>query len=187
MRSNVRLDASTCAIVVSTIIAAICVGCGIFYAWASWRSYLAVHAPRCSPPSEGFSEKALVGEWVAGSPEHQDTLIIAANGTYKQTIHVEFAERLPLDYESEWQAWRLEYSPEGIPYLHLTGFAFCGMNPDIPCEQRDGGGYDFCQDKYLPMQGEGILIVLETPAGGYLYLHYPLGSENSYAYRKRER
>jgi hypothetical protein len=82
----------------------------------------------------------------------------------------------------------LDYSEDTIPYLHLTGFAFCGMNTDIPCEKRDGGGYDFCQDKQLDMNGEGTLIVLEATDGGknYYYLFYPLGSENSYVYSLQE-
>lgn len=162
-----------------------CVWCVAVYLWASWRSHVALQS-RCSPPGEGFSEDDLVGEWVAGVPSHRDILIFSANRMYKQIVHIELAEGLPIDYESDWQPWYVEYSSEGIPYLHLTGFAFCGMNAGIPCEQSEGDGYDFCQDKYLPMHGEGILIVLETPTGGYLYLHYPLGSENSYAYRKRD-
>jgi hypothetical protein len=60
------------------------------------------------------------------------------------------------------------------------------MNSDISCEKRDGDGYDFCQDESILMNGEGILIVLETPDEHYYYLHYPLGSENSYMYRLQE-
>ena len=138
---------------------------------------------RCSPPVENFSEKDLVGVWVAQNPNHKDTLTIKANGTYKQVIHIELAdESLPIDYVSDWQAWHLEYSEDNIPYLHLVGMRFCGMNTDISCEIRDGGGYDFCQDKYLRMNGKGILIVLETSDGRYNYLHYPLGSEGSWIY-----
>jgi hypothetical protein len=73
-------------------------------------------------------------------------------------------------------------SEDGITYLHLTDFAFCGMNSEIACRKRNGGGYDFCKDEYLHMEGEGILLVLATPSGKYIHLHYPLGDENSYAY-----
>jgi hypothetical protein len=135
---------------------------------------------RCSPTGGAFSEANVVGTWVAIRPDQRDTLIIRADGTYKQIVHVEFAEGSPIDYESDWQPWHLEYSADRIPYLHLTGMSFCGMNPDIPCQKHDGGGYDFCQDKYLPMNGEGILIVLSNT------LYYPLGSENSYIYRPQE-
>lgn len=148
------------------------------------------NAPRCSSPVGGFSEANLVGTWVAGVPRHKDALIIRADGRYKQIVHIEFAELPPLDYESGWQPWRLEYSKDNIPYLHLEGMAFCGINSDIPCEDHDGGGYDFCQDKYLPMNGKGILLVRETSNAKpgsqatkyYYYLQYPLGSQNSYIY-----
>src|SRR3990172_6790772 len=117
---------------------------------------------RCSAPFWDFSEDNVLGTWVAGVPSHMDTLIIKEGGTYKQIIHVEFSEIPPLDYESDWQPWHLEYSGTGIPYLHLEEFAFCGVNVNTPCEMRDGGGYDFCIDKNLPMEGEGILVVLEA-------------------------
>ncbi len=152
------------------------------------------YAPRCKPPVGGFSEANLVGTWVARIPTHSDTLIIKADGTYKQIIHIEFTKLPTIDYESDWQRWHLEYSKGTIPYLHLSGYAFCGMNDAIPCARRDGGGYDFCQDKYLPMNGEGILVVLEvlrenpsaTGAKYYYFLSYPLGSENSYGYSLQE-
>lgn len=144
----------------------------------------------CSPPIGNFSEAKLVGTWMAGVPDQRDTLIIKADGTYKQIVHIEFPNKSPINYESDWQPWRLEYSEDKIPYLHLNGMRFCGMNVGIPCDMRDGGGYDFCRDEYLPMNGEGILIVLEISSDGlytqeptYEYsLHYPLGSENSWAY-----
>jgi hypothetical protein len=152
------------------------------------------YGPRCRPPIGGFSEANLVGTWAKGVPDQKDTLIIGADKTYKQIVHIEFTKLPMIDYESDWQPWHLEYSKDNIPYLHLTGYAFCGMNPSIPCERRDGGGYDFCQDKYVPMNGEGILVVIEgwqlrpgTSERQYNYsLFYPLGSENSYAYNLRE-
>lgn len=152
------------------------------------------YGPRCKPPIGGFSEANLVGTWVAGVPNHSDTLIMRADGKFKQTIHIEFRRSPPIDYEGDWQPWHLEYSRDKIPYLHLSGYAFCGMNDAIPCEKRDGGGHDFCQDKYVAMNGEGILVVIEgwqlrpgTSERQYNYsLFYPLGSENSYAYNLRE-
>jgi hypothetical protein len=56
------------------------------------------------------------------------------------------------------------------------------MNIDISCNTRKGGGYDFCEDERLIMDDEGILLVLATPSGNYIHLHYPLGGENSYGY-----
>ena len=149
----------------------------------------------CSPLPDGFSEADLIGTWVAGTPDQSDTLIIKADGTYKQIVHVEFAELSPLDYESDWQSWRLEYSEQHIGYLHLEGFRFCGMNPDIPCEERNGGGYDFCRDETIYMENEGVLLVLTEKerqsstieASQYLiWLAYPLGSENSWTYNLQE-
>jgi len=94
-------------------------------------------------------------------------------------VHIEFSRSSPIDYESDWQPWYVELSEDNIPYLHLTGMRFCGMNPDISCEIRDGGGHDFCRDEYIPMNGEGILIILGERSYN---LHYPLGSENSWFY-----
>ncbi len=149
-------------------------------------------APRCIPPGDSFTEADLTGTWTAERLGQSDTLIIKADGTYKQIIHVEFPQKLPIYYEGGWQPWHLEYSKDNIPYLHLIGMRFCGMNPGISCEQSDGGGYDFCQDKYVPMNGEGILLVLGTPGlktlpttaarQHYIDLFYPLGSENSWIY-----
>jgi hypothetical protein len=57
------------------------------------------------------------------------------------------------------------------------------MNVSIPCDVRDGGGYGFCRDEYLPMNGEGIFVVLKAAGDKepvYIYdLYYPLGSENT--------
>jgi hypothetical protein len=175
------------------IIGIVIVGCffGIFYCLLPVIRYSQVEdAPRCSPAVGDFSEANLVGTWIAGRPDQMDTLIIRADGTYKQIVHVEFPKRSPIDYESGWQPWNLEYSEDDIAYLHLDGMRFCGMNPSISCDVRDGDGHDFCRNEYLPMNGEGILLVLEasgessdTNEPNYIYyLHYPLGSENSWTY-----
>jgi hypothetical protein len=148
--------------------------------------------PRCSPPSKGFTDATLAGTWIAGVPDQSDTLFIRSDRTYKQVIHVDFADGSPpLDYEGSWQGWRLEYSQDGIPYLHLDGYRFCGLNPSISCDTTSGDGYDVCHDQSITMQGEGILAVLETQADAspgqqppiYYYLHYPLGSEDSWVYQ----
>lgn len=144
----------------------------------------------CHSPVGDFSEASLVGTWVTGVPKHNDKLIIRVDGTYKQIVHAEPPGFPSLDYESDWKPWHLEYSADKLPYLHLTDFAFCGINTDISCDLHDGSGYDFCQNKSIPMKGEGILLVLEGHRDNsdhqepkYIYtLYYPMGSENVYSY-----
>ena len=113
---------------------------------------------------------------------------------YTQRVHVEYSDASPLDYEGEPHRWHLEYSDAGIPYLRLEDFRFCGMNPEIPCQVTDGGGYDICRDQWVEMQGEGILILLGTNKPSdppeeqvYYYLHYPMGSENSWDYARHDK
>ena len=120
----------------------------------------------CPPPPDGFSEADLVGAWTGGyvtPPKQTDTLIIREDGTYKQIIHMDVPA---FDYESDWQAWRLEYAENGLPYLHLEGMRLCayGGGEIIGCDQVGGGDnnywYDFCQDDWVMMPGEGVLIVV---------------------------
>lgn len=145
----------------------------------------------CSPLPEGFTKDDLVGTWMAGSPDQSDTLIIKTDSTYKQIIHLEFADKSIVDYESEWQSWRVEYSEDNIGYLHLEGFRFCGMNAGISCETREGDGHDFCRDERIKMLNEGILLVLMSKDAqlpgtevvqSHIKLFYPLGYENSWSY-----
>ncbi len=134
--------------------------------------------PGCPTPPKDFSSSTLVGTWVAGRPDWSDTLIIKADGTYKQILHLVSNTR-NYDYESTWQSWRLEPQPNGIPYLHLTGYRVCAYWPDISCDQVGGGeDYwdDFCfggvtevpgggviQGRGVQMPGEGILLVMGVP------------------------
>ena len=167
-----------------TIILAIGAGCYLIMAFLGVNTVVnkTLNPARCLPLAQGFSTEELVGTWVAGTPDQSDTLIINTGGTYKQIIHVEFVDRSPIDYESNWQLWHLEYSLDHIGYLHLEGFRFCGMNAGISCEKRDGGGYDFCHDESIEMKDEGILLVLPTKGESSVHLAYPLGSENSWSY-----
>jgi hypothetical protein len=173
------------------VIGIIVVCCLSIYVYTSEKEV----TDRCSPLPEEFSEVELVGTWVAGWPGHTDTLIFRADRKYKQVIHVEFVDKPSIDYQSGWQSWHLENSEDNITYLHLDGMRFCGMNPGISCEKRVGGGYDFCRDESIQMLNEGILLVLaasDDQSSGtevpqyYIYLHYPLGSENSWVYALQE-
>lgn len=142
---------------------------------------------KCMLPPEDFSITDLIGTWIAGSPSRNDMLVIRSDGKYKQIIH---NEALAIDFETDWQTWSLEYQKTGIPYLHLKGMRFCGFNPDISCEQTNGGGFDFCSKKSISTSDEGILIILGSsltpgPPRG-INLWYPLGSENTWVYTLQE-
>lgn len=117
----------------------------------------------CLLPPDGFSETDLVGTWIATRLPSTDTLVIRADGTYKQIIHIETPD---VDYESGWLSWRLEYSESGSPYLHMEDLRLCAYLPDVMnCEQSGGGDfyfYDFCRDESFQMSDEGTLIVLGT-------------------------
>lgn len=170
------------------MVLAIAAGCYLLMAFLGIHAVInkTLNPGGCPPLAEGFSLEELAGTWAAGSPDQSDTLIINSDGTYKQIIHVEFIDESPIDYESSWHPWHLEYSSDRIGYLHLEGFRFCGMNADISCEERDGGGYDFCHDESIKMNGEGILLVFAAKGGHSIHLAYPLGSENSWAYHRQE-
>ncbi len=166
------------------------VGCLATHLSASPREKVS----KCYPPSKEFSERDLTGTWVAGWSGHTDTLIIKADKTYRQVIHVEFDNKPSTDYESNWQPWHIEFSEDNIPYLHLDNMRFCGINSEISCDKRTGGGYDFCRDSSIKMVNEGVLLVLSTSEDlpketnipqSFTYLHYPLGSENSWIYSKK--
>jgi hypothetical protein len=149
-------------------------------------------ANNCTPPADGFSEKDIVGIWEAGVPEQNDKLAIREDGTYKQIIHVELSELPDIDYESDWMSWWVEIGMDGIPYLHLEGFRYCGFNPDVDCNETFGGGFDFCKNIGFVTENEGILLVLGTrdnshsdenivpPRGISIWL--PAGSENTWVY-----
>lgn len=130
-------------------------------------------ADGCILPPEEFSEKDLVGTWVAGLSWRKDTLIIQEDGIYKQAIHIErYTEDSSFDYESDWQPWRLEYSESGLPYLHMEGMRLCAYAGGyIDCEVVGGGDspeakwYDFCKKEWIQMPGEGVLIVMGSPQG----------------------
>ena len=162
-----------------------------FCVWLIIFIYQKEHVQGCDPMPGDFSEKDLTGTWIANRSYRSDTLIIKGDGTYKQIVHFEEDGELSLVYESVWQPWYISLSEENYTYLHLEGMRFCGMNPQIPCDQREGDGYDFCRDETVMMINEGILIVLASfgdpiagkqPTHYYISLNYPLGSENSWSY-----
>ncbi len=124
----------------------------------------------CILPPQQFTPADLVGTWTAGWSDDKDTLIIRADGTYKQLIHLTAPA---FAYESSWQPWRVEYHASGLPYLHMQGMRLCayGGAEIVACNQVGGGTgnsgywYDPCQNTWLQMPGEGVLITLGTPKG----------------------
>jgi hypothetical protein len=152
----------------------------------------AIQESRCPPIFNEFSDFEIVGTWNATSVGKSDTLIIRSNGTYRQIVNIVRAEGPGIDYESDWHPWHIKMSEDNIPYLHLTNFAFCGMNVRISCSKRNCGGHDFCRDEYMKMDGEGILLVLGPSSSEeispdllpqyYINLFYPLGDQGSWAY-----
>jgi hypothetical protein len=134
--------------------------------------------PQCAPPRESFSEADLIGTWIAGSPEQRDVLIINADGTYKQIIHVKYATGPSVDYESEWLQWWLESENISVPVLHLEGWRLCGYNPGVSCDIAGGSGFHMCEVEYKDIPGEGVLYVM---GGSELLLTLPL-LESSWSY-----
>lgn len=120
----------------------------------------------CPPVPKWFSEKYLPGTWVADDYGRKvsDTLIFREDGTYKQVIHIES----PLiNYESDWQTWKLEYGTEGIPYLYLEDFRTCAGSLYPDCNWVNDGKTslsDCCGNiPTEPHLGEWILTVLGPP------------------------
>ena len=123
----------------------------------------------CSSVPGWFSESDLIGTWVARgmSDRTTDTLIIDANGKYKQIIHTALS---PVDYESDWQAWRIVRSDSGTPYLYLQGWrvnAAC-VSLSYNCDWVNDSGInmmDCCGDRPAqPEHGESVLTVLGPPS-----------------------
>jgi hypothetical protein len=126
------------------------------------------------PIEEGFSESDLIGTWDAMDSLMDSTIIIRGDGRYKQTIYV---ERTGFKYESDWRPWRITYSDQGLPYLHLEGLLMCAYWRQIDCstgktgiEPVEGGDtkdpfadetywYDFCQEEWVNTPGEGVFMV----------------------------
>ncbi len=126
----------------------------------------------CLPPPKGFSTSDLIGAWDAIDSLKDSTIIIRGDGRYKQTIYV---KRTGFKYESDWQSWRVTYSKQGLPYLHLEGLLMCAYWEEMDCTQKvvptvgvgdtkDPFGdasywYDVCQKDWVNTPGEGVFRV----------------------------
>jgi hypothetical protein len=162
------------------------VGCLILGALTAWwfaglLERTKSEGPQCAPPSKGFSEVDLVGTWIAGTPDQRDILIIKADVTYKQIIHIVYSTKPATDYESGWQSWWLEQKDISVPVLHLEGWRMCGYT-GMDCDNPGGSGSHMCQVEYKDAPGEGALYVM---GNSELTLTLPL-LENSYFYYRQK-
>ena len=117
----------------------------------------------CKPPHD-FIENDLIGTWVSGLPVRRDSITLFENGTYKQVIQ----SNDQAIYESQLNKWRLEESSLGVPYLYLEHMRLCVYWDGIDCDEDKIEGkrfYDFCEDEWIELKNEGILIVLGPPTG----------------------
>lgn len=126
---------------------------------ASWR---------CPSLPEKFKEADLVGTWHSRyNSVSNDTIILQADGTYKQV----YRRTNGYSYESSWNRWHLEQTPEGGAYLHLKGMHYC-LSIDEVCKREGGGGgdwpyYDPCVGHSIRMDDEVILAL--TGDEGFRY------------------
>jgi hypothetical protein len=116
-------------------------------------------------PPETFQESDLVGTWVARyGHSATDTLIIKADGTYKQIYTNSITG---YHFESDWLKWWIEYTESGIPHLYMQEMRKCdGISED--CRREGGGGgdslwFDYCEERLIHMRGEVVLLVVGVP------------------------
>lgn len=127
---------------------------------------------------EKFSESSLIGHW-GGSRETawDSTIIIREDGRYKQILCI---ERTGFKYESDWLPWRVTYSDQGLPYLHLEGLLMCAYWGQMDCstgetniepvEVGDTGDpftgeyywYDYCQEEWVDTPDEGVFLLFKS-------------------------
>lgn len=127
----------------------------------------------CPLPPQGFSESDLIGTWSGDIETASDsTIVIGGDGRYKQIINI---ERTGFQYESDWQAWQVTYSEEGLAYLHLEGLLMCAYWDQIDCSTGGTGfepvgpgkdpfgdttsWYDYCHKEWVDTPGEGRFMV----------------------------
>lgn len=154
---------------------------------------LTARQKRCIPPPSGFSERDLIGTWIAKRLEDTDTLFIREDRKYKQIIRLESTS---VEYESDWQSWRLYYSGNGTPYLYLEGMRLCAAFPGQSCDQVGWGNdvkwYDVCRDEWFYLPNGGILAVLGVPkhfiqpSHGMQLMLFTGSAENPWGYKLQD-
>lgn len=133
----------------------------------------------CPLPPKGFSEADLIGSWKSIEARGDTIITIREDGRYKQTVYV---ERTGFNHETDWLPWRVTYSEQGLPYLHLEGYLICAYWYQLECGTASAGieplplgdtkdpfadeayWFDFCQEKWVRTPGEGVFMVFGVPA-----------------------
>lgn len=82
------------------------------------------------PPPSTFDETDLIGTWQAtyGTPNTTDTITLKADKTYQQVFQSPESDYY---YESPWNKWHVERSPDGKFTLHLEGMRYYGYGIEI--------------------------------------------------------
>lgn len=133
-----------------------------------------------SPPGATFHADDLVGVWKTTSGRTSvDTLTFREDGTFKQ-VYRDPAQR-DYQYETPWNAWRLEWLPDEGVRVHLEGGRYY---PDgIETAEREGlesygepdpppmPFFDPIAEELVFMVGELVLHV-RVDSSGELLLHH---------------
>jgi hypothetical protein len=157
---------------------------------------LCLEAPY-SDPSVSFEKSNLVGAWETHYGRNADTLILRADGRFKQTYRRPGPEQYV--YETPWNPWWIERLPDGGVRVHLQGARYYAEGPmiaeldgegypcprDAPeCPERDQLGpyafYDPIADETVHMVRELVLNVREDSSGRLLLLHMWLGRNEGF-------
>jgi hypothetical protein len=138
----------------------------------------------------------LVGIWKAEyAPGVSDTLTLKSDGTFRQVFE---DSRKKYVFDSGWQKWSLEQTPEGIIRLHVQGGQYYlegisigeskgRKNPENPCLGDDctwGLGprlfYDPFADEIVQMVDELMLIVLIDSSQNIILHHVWISSDRGF-------
>jgi hypothetical protein len=130
-----------------------------------------VQAPYLPPPAT-FEAQDLAGTWRAHYDGSVDTLILKADGTFKQV----YEDRYDADYvyETPWNEWRLERYPDGRARVYLEGARFYEHGPMIAEEggcYRDWMFYDQVAERFVTMPDTLVLNWRVDSSGEPLLLH----------------
>lgn len=152
---------------------------------------------RYSNPPPTFRDSDLVGIWeVRYSGQRVDTLIVQADGTFKQIYHEDTEEGYI--YETPWNEWWVERFSDARARVHLQGARLYwegigiaeleGMSgdpcpeelPDCHWDEEPWSFYDPIADESLSMVGELVLNVQSDASGNLVLLHMLLSRDQGF-------